>query len=63
MNMTKTLANPIRSVREQIAEQLRNEILADLFSADEPMRASCARRRWPSDLARAGDRFATRCFS
>ena len=44
--MTKTLANPIRSVREQIAEQLRNEILADLFSADEPMREAALAERF-----------------
>lgn len=44
--MTRTMASPIRSVREQIADQLRNEILADLFPANEPMREAALAERF-----------------
>lgn len=36
----------VRSAREQIADQLRNEILADLFSDDEPMRETALAERF-----------------
>ncbi len=36
--MQKVIQNPVRSVREQIAEQLRNEILAEEFPENEPLR-------------------------
>jgi len=36
----------VRSIREQIADQLRNEILADLFSDDEPMRETALAKRF-----------------
>ena len=34
----KSVTQPIRSVREQIADQLRNEILSDQLPANEPLR-------------------------
>ena len=34
----KSMTQPIRSVREQIADQLRNEILSDQIPANEPLR-------------------------
>jgi len=36
--MQRTIVNPVRSVREQITNQLRNEILADKFPENEPLR-------------------------
>ena len=39
-------ATTVRSAREQIADQLRNEILADLFSDDEPMREAALAERF-----------------
>ena len=44
--MSKRIASPIRSVREQIADQLRNEILANLFAANEPMREAALAERF-----------------
>lgn len=38
--------SPIRSVREQIADQLRNEILADQFRENEPLREAAVAERF-----------------
>lgn len=40
------VASPIRSVREQIADQLRNEILADRFPENEPLREAAVAERF-----------------
>jgi DNA-binding GntR family transcriptional regulator len=44
--MSAPVASPVRSVREQIADQLRNEILADRFPENEPLRESAIAERF-----------------
>jgi DNA-binding GntR family transcriptional regulator len=51
------VVTPIRSVREQIADQLRNEILADRFTDNEPLREAAVAERFGTSRGPVRDVF------